>query len=160
MNALLQCPVCLRVVRSDRLKKHIRKVHSGSDEASPQKQSGDDPNRPLPSSQMVNCLVCGTQVSERNLHKHIRKVHSAKQGQSAALPNKAPIPVKFSASAIDKCGVCGRRVAFKLVSGDKYKAYDFDSTRTERGPHVCGDMRGESIFAYHGGVPDSNRRRH
>lgn len=75
----------------------------------------------------------------------------------AALARQAP----FKALTIEICPDCRRRITFLIDSRERAKAFDVDRVKNVISPHECNSQTAStSVYAYSGGIIDSNRRKH
>lgn len=181
---MIQCPHCKSMVKSNRMAKHIARVHNNSEVTA---TSENRIQQEIPSTPFVHCPQCRQLVARENLAKHIATLHSAKKEETNSLPlrniphhpNTAiesesdPIGVKVikalkrgqnyiaTASYIKRCQNCHTRVIFLDVGQNSMKAFDVSAKNIILGTHACdSDGRSESLYTYSGGIVDSNRRRH
>lgn len=129
----------------------------------------DAPNREQTIRPLVTCPECGNSVRKDKIVRHLVKVHS----KLLAPPAPAQvIPVgqrvlsglerneRWTANRADRCLGCRRPVVYLNMGNNKEKAFDITATRTILGTHICEEPRSQSIYAYQGGIIDSNRRKH
>lgn len=81
LKELINCPVCGEKVSSNRLQKHIQKVHSLEAEQKRVAQQIFDARKREEATQLVTCPVCKHSTKRRNLASHLQKVHNQILGQ-------------------------------------------------------------------------------
>jgi len=126
------------------------------------------------------CLKCGAVLKGSELLLHIRNGH-CRSNKSAANPSPSYIQTPLTSDdAIgmkvihgiqkgerwitklrESCDSFRRRVVYLSVGEGITRAFDVDGKGVILGTHVCHEQsRSESIYAYSGGIVDSNRRKH
>lgn len=76
------CPVCGEKVSSNRLQKHLQKVHSQEAEQKRVAQQIFEARKREEANQLVTCPVCKHSIKCRNLASHQQKVHNQIPGQA------------------------------------------------------------------------------
>ena len=180
---LVTCSVCSRPVRSDRIDRHMNRVHSGDAMESLKKFNTAAPTNSAQKINFVQCDVCGVNVLASNLEKHQKKTHEKFfKSKSRNLHNELshtknladdskPIGVRvieglktgwrYRASQFSRCDECKTRIVFLSLDKNTAKAFEVNQDRWILGIHACdGGKKSESIYAFSGGIIDSNRRKH
>lgn len=62
--------------------------------------------------------------------------------------------------SIERCDDCRKRIIHLEMDSGKLKAFDVEQSRVISGVHICSGKKGESIYAWQGGIIDSNRKKH
>lgn len=179
------CPVCSRPVRPDRIEQHMSRVHpgvgAGDSKALASSGFADNAQR----RNFIFCDICGANVLFGNLEKHQRKIHNKvfkpkaeteiardkPSREEKSSDESKPIGVmvleglrtgqRYRASHSSRCEECKTKVSFLSVGPNKIKAFEVDRDRLILGGHACdGTKKSESIYAFSGGIIDSNRRKH
>lgn len=181
--ALIACSICSRPVRTDRIEQHMSRVHSGCSTGSLKKFNTAMPINNAQKINFVHCDICGVNVLASNLKKHQERVHEkfSKSKNKNSINNTShaqkstedlkPIGVKvieglksglrYRASHFSRCDECKKRIVFLSVEKNAAKAFEVDQDRLILGIHACdGSKKSESIYAFSGGIIDSNRRKH
>lgn len=139
----------------------------------------------LSDTPFAHCPECNLLVARENLPHHILKLHCAESATNInrRLPDESlhpistqenesdPIGVKvikalergqrYIANFTQRCEKCNRRIIFLNIGNNCEKAFDVDDKNNIVGTHACDtDTRSQSLYAYRGGMIDSNRRRH
>lgn len=81
LNELINCPVCGEKVSSNRLQKHLQKVHSQEAEQKRVAQQIFEARKREEANQLVTCPFCKHSIKRRNLASHQQKVHNQIPGQ-------------------------------------------------------------------------------
>lgn len=81
INEFVNCPVCGDKVSSNRLQKHLQKVHSQEAEQKRIAQQIFEARKREEANQLVTCPVCNHSIKRRNLASHQQKVHNQIPGQ-------------------------------------------------------------------------------
>ena len=76
LKELINCPVCGEKVSSNRLQKHLQKVHSLEAEQKRVAQQIFDARKREEANQLVTCPVCKHSIKRRNLASHQQNVHN------------------------------------------------------------------------------------
>jgi hypothetical protein len=134
----LDCTFCKARLRSDRLARHLRKVHSS-------RAAEDKKNKPPFAAQ--------TEYEGLNI------IQALKKGEQWYLIN---------AASVSSCEDCRKKITLLQVGENKFKKFScqkvsvgYVSNWLIRDTHDCDEQtRGNSVYAYNGGIIDSNRRRH
>ena len=171
---LVRCPECDVMIRSDRLKRHQRKVHA--------QISFQQPVR------YEHCPICKIFVSDNKLAEHLSVVHGPQEKKIRKIPielvvhgltnllevDTDPIGIKVlkglhtnkrhfvtSSSYLERCSCCKAQIIFLEVKDGATKSFDVAQDLTITNTHACELVeRGVSVNTVSGGVVDSNRRRH
>lgn len=126
------CTICKARVRKDRLKRHLIRVH------------GDTEHK---------------KTIELSEFEGLNIIQAIKRNEQWYLKN---------ASSVSSCEDCRKKITLLQVGENKYKKFDCQKVLSDfghcwiiRDTHDCDDQNlSTSVYAYSGGIIDSNRRRH
>lgn len=135
---MIQCKHCRSMVRSDRMSKHIARVHGNSEVTT---INNDKTHQELPT----------TPIENKSDPIGVKVIKALKLGQNFIA----------KAACIERCENCQKRIIFLNTGENKTKAFDVSRMNTILCTHACDpDAKSESLYTYSGGIIDSNRRRH
>ena len=130
-------------------------------------------------NKLCRCTVCGIVLKESMMIEHAlhscksplaksviplssnRKSPAAEDSIAMKVMNGIQNGEKWIANLSEQCESCRKPVIYLSTGEGTRKAFDVGRDRIILGTHSCEDEApSESIYAYSGGIIDSNRRRH
>lgn len=161
-NNLTTCPVCNCNIRKDNINKHLISTHLLD-----RKDFLIDAIECFERSanEICECKFCLKSIKKTRLAGHFRKVHgdlfresinAVCQASSTPMQNKSSV----QQTRIERCD-CGTKIYYVLDKHGVMRAHNVGSQKIFSELHVCdGLQKSESIYAFNGGIIDSNRRKH
>ncbi|RBO83966.1 hypothetical protein [Marinomonas aquiplantarum] len=86
-SELVECPKCKVLIRSHRLKKHLKKVHSPQAEVLRLTAEREKMAKKEIDNSLVICHVCNCQIKSKNLIDHCAKTHGLYPSQVTQATN-------------------------------------------------------------------------
>lgn len=161
-SILSKCPVCGCGVRKDNIKKHLISTHLLA-----RKDFLEDAIECFEKSTNENCecKFCLKSIKKTKLAGHFRKAHGDLFRESINfIREEFSSPVR-NKNFSQKTGVeicdCGTKICFMIDDNGIMRAHNIGRQKIFSELHVCdGLQKSESIYAFNGGIIDSNRRKH
>ena len=130
-------------------------------------------------NKLCRCTVCGIVLKESMMIEHAlhycksplaksviplssnHKDPAAEDSIAMKVLNGIQSGEKWIANLSEQCESCRKPVIYLSTGECTRKAFDIGRDRIILGTHTCEDeARSESVYAFSGGIIDSNRRRH